>query len=112
MEFYRYRDMVFVDLDGTPQHLEVVQETFYLVRETPCGWWIHHDKHYDSYSFIRPVWVSKTARKRYAYPTREEALESFRRRKQRQIQILKFHLHKAESALIAVDRPNRRAPMF
>jgi len=31
------------------------------------------------------VWVSKTARKRYAYPTPEEALESLRARKRAQI---------------------------
>lgn len=46
---------------------------FYVMSETPKGWWINVDG--------KKTWISKTAKKRYAYPTREEALESFRCRK-------------------------------
>lgn len=51
---------------------------FRVLRETPCGFWIR--EHYTG----RERWVSKTSRKRYAYPSIEEAEESFRIRKTRQ----------------------------
>jgi hypothetical protein len=56
----------------------------------------------------RGVWVSvygmrkfvlDNARKRYAYPTVEQALESFHARKRRQVQILRARLQEAEAAL-------------
>ena len=43
--------------------------------------------------------MSKTSRKRFAYPTKEQAKESFAARKRRQIVILKFQLRNAEFAL-------------
>ena len=55
-------------------------------KETPEGYWIHDGE----------KWVSKTATRRYAYPTRKEAIHSFLHRKRRQVQITKASLKKAE----------------
>jgi hypothetical protein len=47
----------------------------------------------------RKRWVSKTSRKRFAYPTLKEALHNFRARKNRQISILTHRLERAKTAL-------------
>jgi len=71
MTFHRFED---ASID------RVHKVTFPLVRETRCGYWINvwgDDK-----------WVSKTSRKRYAYPTEKLALESYIARKKSQLEIL------------------------
>ena len=55
------------------------------MKETPKGYWIEGNK-----------WISNYARKRSAYPTKEEAWESFKCRKERQVSILKMQLRIAE----------------
>ena len=95
MKFYRYIEVSYesgVQLD--------VKE-YKLVRETPKGYWIIDDLwHYDEESVeTYKKWVSKTARKRWAYPTIEEALTSFKARKNRQIRILTHQLKGAKVAL-------------
>ena len=75
---------------------KVWERTLKLVKETPCGYWIGGDY---SYMGEGVRWVSKTSRKRYAYPTREEAWESYRARKERQVIILQAKLKKAKACL-------------
>lgn len=87
--FYRYDQ---IDYEYEP----VLREsTFSLLKETRCGWWIFQD-----YPFNNPKkrWVSKTARKRFAYPTKEEALKNFIARKRRQIAMLNYQLERAGQA--------------
>jgi len=64
------------------------------VRETPKG---HYIDSYTKYGNQR--WVSKTSRKRFAYPTKKEALTSFLARKKRQVSILEHQLTNAKSGL-------------
>jgi len=72
-------------------------DSYLILRETPCGYWIE-------ISWLKDKWVSKTGRKRYAYPTKAEALDSFIIRKERQIQITTGQLGVAKYALqIAID---------
>jgi hypothetical protein len=65
-----------------------------VIKETPCGAWIR---------LLDGVYIKKfvnlKARKKYACLTIEDALESFIRRKKRQILILKHQLEMAESGL-------------
>lgn len=92
MIFYRYEDIQYED---GPYLLEY---QFSMIKETPCGWWIGNRMgHYGILN--KPKWVSKTARKRFAYPTKEDALNNFIARKQRQISIFKYRLDRAEGAL-------------
>jgi hypothetical protein len=95
MEFYRYEDIVYADIG-----VRINERKFKLLKETPCGYWILPDWGYnypESEEFKR--WVSKVSKKRFAYPTKEEALVSYMARKKRQIEILKSQLKRAEIAL-------------
>lgn len=90
MEFYRYQYQEYASIDQDGEYYspklpnpKLELSTFRLIKETPKGYWIGYE-HW--FSFRK--WVSKTARKRYAYPTKEEALESFIKRTQRRIRIL------------------------
>ena len=84
--FYRYDGYDFLRV-----------EEWDAVKETPCGWW------------IRPYWghtdgtddkfILKEARKRYAQPTKEEALISYIARKNWQITHLERQLAKAKEGL-------------
>ena len=91
MEFYRYADVQHMD------RVHIYKYTYQLIKETAKGYWI--DVGYPQ----KGKWVSKTSKKRYAYPTREEAKENFIARKKRQISILSGQLENAKAALYYVD---------
>ncbi len=78
-------DRIFIP-DSSP-----LESTFSLIKETPCGYWI------DVYGAKK--WVSKNGKKRYAYPTRELAWESYRKRKEKQVSILSCRLAVAKAFL-------------
>jgi len=69
---------------------------FKLVKETPCGYWITFDT--DHFASWRK-WIPKISNKRYAYPTKAEALYSFIRRKQMQIKHCERDLQNAKQVL-------------
>jgi hypothetical protein len=103
MKFYRFYDPIVIDyLNGFPIMHNIQERTFNLIKETPCGYWIGNN-----YGLIGEGkrWVSKTSRKRYAYPTREEAWESYRARKKRHVLILSAQLRKAEVCLRISKEP-------
>ena len=87
MKFYRYEELRI-------DKMRIYERNFTSVKETPCGHWISDD---DFPSSKR--WVCKTGRKRFAYPTKKEALESLKARKLRQISILEYQLKYAKDAL-------------
>lgn len=66
-------------------------EEYRITKHTPEGFWI-----------IMPSgqkWVSATSKKRYAYPTKTEAMEGFKYRKIRQFEILEIQLKNAKCGL-------------
>lgn len=82
-----------------------------IVKETPCGVWID--------LFGKKKFVLSGTRKRYAYPTKKEALESFIKRKSRQVRILAAQhdnaqaLYEAGKAKLArADFENAHEPIF
>jgi hypothetical protein len=91
---YLYR---FKDIRDT-MGIRVIKKKFKVVKETPCGYWVRL-----YYSFNDKKWVSKVAKKRYAYPTEQEAMTNFKARKRRQIEILSAQLQDAKVALAWVD---------
>ena len=101
LKFYRYEDVQYED---GPR---IMERLYYLVRETPCGYWISTRRHYNEADegewFFnideRKRWVSKTSIKRWAYPTKEEAMANFKARKRRQIDILEYRLIRAKKSL-------------
>ena len=71
---------------------------YYLLRETPCGYWINGEL-YDS----KDRWISKNSRKSYAYPTKEQALNSLKCRKNRQVKILEGRLRESKAILYMIE---------
>lgn len=64
-----------------------------VAKETPCGVWLD--------TFAGRRFVLRDARKRWACPTKEEALESFRARKERQLKILRAQVRHVEECLVS-----------
>jgi hypothetical protein len=92
--FHRYDDQhyapmldEFDDPIGVGTH-KLVHRTYPVIKRTPKGVWL-------SMGFGEKRFVLLTARKRYALPTKAEALESFLLRKSRQEDI---YNHRAASA--------------
>ena len=93
MKFYRYiiREYAVHDIDGeltspTFPNPTVELYEYDLIKETPKGYWIG-DKRFPE--LIRK-WVSKTSKKRYAYPTTKEALINFIMRNEKRVKILEY----------------------
>lgn len=91
--FYRYDAVEYASLgrdgDFEPSKFpnpKVELSEFSLLKETPKGCWICYGKQDGISGFKR--WVSKTSKKRYAYPTKQEALHSFIKRNERRAKIL------------------------
>ncbi|TPJ51625.1 MULTISPECIES: hypothetical protein [unclassified Mesorhizobium] len=87
--WYRYEDSA---SNRTSIHLS----RYRVLRETPKGVWL------DDYGQGR--FVLNGAGKRWAYPTIEQARESFLIRKRRQVQHLKHYLAHAEIVLAAAEK--------
>ena len=100
MKFYRYYN--------TRYDSDIHEEVYELVKETPCGYWIVSDYIYKRDGFLSDYhekkWVSKTTRKRFAYPTKKEALVSFRARKRNQVKHLNNQLTTAKAALHKAEK--------
>lgn len=90
MKFYRY-DIV-RRVDGMDRiYGQPVLSTFNLVKETPKGYWID--------VWMGNKWVSKYGKRRYAYPTKEEAIQSCIARTNKRISYCRRDLRVAESGL-------------
>lgn len=99
---YRYDD--YAHEDG----VEVRVREFYPIRETPCFYIIvdEFEKHMMNMQTgrePRTKRVSKDGLRRSCYPSKEQALKSFKARKRSQIGHNEFALAKARQALFAVE---------
>lgn len=100
MKFYRYDIYRSGSLNAFDEviYKTTIQLTKYrMVKETPKGYWI------DITGWNKTYWVSKTGRKRHAYPTKEEAMNSFVIRTKRRRAILQSHLNSCNEALELVN---------
>lgn len=84
--FYRYHGSGMDTSIGLSIYLEL--EVYVGFKETECGWWViplhsqyllNGDDVWRQTKYCRR-WVSKNARKRFCYPTRELAWDSFKAR--------------------------------
>lgn len=94
---YRYEEVVYGYGDEWGNSswacVRVELRTYNITKRTPKGYWI-------SYSWGGKFkFVLANAKKKFAHQTLEAAAESFIRRKERQIGILKGQLERAETAL-------------
>ena len=74
-------------------------EVHTVLKRTPKGYWIGPPHNAFSDFGHRSRWVSDGSRKRFAYPTKKEALFNFVARKVRQMEILGHRLEEAKDAL-------------
>lgn len=91
---YRSSDVAFSNRLST----KLACRTFYLHKETPKGYWISSFKP-GSMLESKDKWISKTSRKRFAYPTKEEALENYIFRTQCRVGYLEKNLEHAKNGL-------------
>ena len=106
MKFYRYEahEYAVLDYDGeyvsspfpNPK-LEVME--YELIKETPKGYWIGLRLNSWSETVHWKKWIPKSSKKRYAYPTKEEALTNYIKRTERRVSILKHQLRVSEISL-------------
>ncbi|NTU49360.1 MAG: hypothetical protein HGA87_00435 [Desulfobulbaceae bacterium] len=99
--FYRYEEDA-EDVD----HVRLLLSRFSLVKETPCGYWV--DPMVGSYARKKVRWVSKTARKRYAYPTKAEALDALIARKRRQKAIIYWQNEIADATIAMAEQEKQK----
>lgn len=74
--FFRYQYRFFYGEEKP----EIYVLEFYLVKETPKGFWITDEQ------FVR--WIPKQSKARFAYPTLEEAKTNFIKRNELRVRIL------------------------
>ena len=111
MQFYRYEAIVYASMsndDGDYEYSKqfrnppkMVLHTYNLHKETPKGYWIGWGHCAPDTLRSNSRWVSKTAKKRYAYSTKEEALTNYIKRTERRIRILSAQLENCEYGLSA-----------
>ena len=89
VQFFRYEWQEYAehDYDGelvVPRfpNIKLELRKYDLIKETSKGYWIG----YEEVSFKK--WIPKISKKRYAYPTKEEALRNFILRTEKRIKIL------------------------
>lgn len=107
MKFYRYRlfakDEWGQDYNGEycrtgRREVDVIETVYSLIKETPKGYWISNEE-FD----VNQRWIPKQSRKRFAYPTRKEALESFIRRQEERIRILSVQISDSKTGLFQAN---------
>jgi len=108
LKFYRYDSVEYASLDFDGDAIvppfpnpTIELRTFDLFKETSKGYWIISSglKFFSRYK----KWVSKTAKKRYAYPSKKEALNSFIKRNQRRLEILERQLELCKANLAKAE---------
>lgn len=70
-----------------------------LYKETPKGYWIGFGKKEIGFLHSESIWVSKTSRKRFAYPTKKEALVNYIKRTEIRSNILKSQYDECECGI-------------
>ena len=108
MKFYRYETKIFAsisdDIGYTFSLLPDVKlhlYTYELYKETPKGYWITHQSIFPGGwdKLLWKKWISKTSTKRYAYPTKKEALINYIKRTERRIKLLEGQINISRSGL-------------
>ena len=106
MTYYRYEDGINYD-----EETEIRLLDFEVIKETKCGAWIKFPerdrylyspmKYIQGKKFIleRSLWYKTIAKKRFAWPTKAEALISYIYRKEYQVNILTSKIEYAKKFL-------------
>lgn len=96
LKLYRYDAHSITIWDSNePIGVELVLTSYPINKYTPKGYWV----------CTNTKWVSNSSRKRWAYPTKEEALNSYRIRNTHRIHYLERDLVIAKFAKQALETP-------
>jgi hypothetical protein len=94
MKFYRYEIVEYATMDSEGEYMtpsvpnpKLELRTYNLFKETPKGYWIGYGS-LGEHKYSWKKWVSKTTKKRFAYPTEKEAIINFIKRTERRVEIL------------------------
>ena len=93
MKFYRYEIESKVSFLGFTSRISLALREYNLHKETNKGWWIGYGSPSDGSLRSSSWWVSKTAKKRYAYPTKEEAITNLKHRLRWRLKIAQNTIH-------------------
>jgi hypothetical protein len=107
--WYRYDDIQYASpLDEYERvgigEIKVHLQEYRVVKETPKGVWLQQQSSFSKFGDSDRRFVLKDARKRFACPTKEQAMESFEARKKAQIRIYTARIKRAEKALLDLER--------
>ena len=102
-QHYRLKDV------HTSNGIEIRIEKFDVIKETEKGYWVASQyaptcldfKQMKDRKFVK--WVSKTSGKRLCYPSIELAIDSFKKRKNRQKAMLKYQFEQAHLCVSKLD---------
>ena len=75
---------------------------YQIIKETPKGFWVALGFRFEGFAkdpSPEKRWIGNDHHKKFACRTRQEALQSFKARKKRQIRLLENQLHRAKRAL-------------
>jgi len=100
MNFYRYETVTYASGDEYFESHGITKldlHEYNLYKETPKGYWIGYGVIGMLHS--KGKWVSKTSRKRYAYPTREDALVNYIKRTERHMCFLNEKLRQCKEGI-------------
>jgi len=81
---------------------------FISEKETEKGYWIvpdYYTNYYqeNNYNLAQWKWIPKDSKKRFAYPTKQEAIINYEKRTNKYIQILEEKLKKAKFGLYELN---------
>jgi hypothetical protein len=106
MNFYRYEIVEYAvmgdDGEYVDSHLpnpKVEIREYDLLKETLKGYWVGYLNPFGVSLGDWQKWVSKTSKKRFAYPTKEEAMVNFIKRTEKRVNILDRQLQVCKISL-------------
>jgi hypothetical protein len=85
--FYRYETMLLCDGE-----LKLTLNVIPVLRQTRCGVQLN-------IGYKKTKFINSESKKKWAYPTKEEAFQGFLARKMRQVAILEYNLEIAKGSL-------------
>ena len=109
LNYYRYSDPILYDEYSSYNNLDL--EEYEVIKKTPCGVWILFPNRnrwnvktqkYDlgkKFILEQSTWYKTITKKRFAWPTKKEALDSYIYRKTYQIGMLENKLENAKTFL-------------
>jgi len=103
MSLEQQGNYICTDMDGEPLYAALKLRKYLVHSRTPCGVWLYrHDFAWyrDKLRFVKlQDWRGNPTVKRWAHVNEQDALASYKCRKQRQIVLLTHQIKKAEAGL-------------